>query len=150
MAHTTQYDNLKSSPKKQNFELRYSQHPPHKLETTGEESYLNLQSVQTRAHCLHAARVANSTAIEMSLCARSLQIGLVPGAALGGLLAGVAVTTLARRISAQQTRRGLFVRRRARRPCARCAGFGISRCTLCSGEGICVRDEVHSFSSHVS
>lgn len=75
----------------------------------------------------------------MSMCPRSLQIGVLPGAAIGSLVGGAVITSLARRLSAPQARRGLFVRRRGRRPCARCSGFGISRCPLCTGEGVCVR-----------
>lgn len=68
-----------------------------------------------------------------------LRLGLLPGAALGGFLGGALITTVVRSLSVPRERRGLFVRRRARRRCPRCAGFGISRCTLCTGEGICVR-----------
>lgn len=73
-----------------------------------------------------------------SLKSPTLRIGLLPGAAVGGLLGGALVTNVVNRLSIPRDRQGLFLRRRARRQCARCAGFGISRCTLCSGEGICV------------
>ncbi|PXF43351.1 hypothetical protein BWQ96_06914 [Gracilariopsis chorda] len=71
----------------------------------------------------------------MQTCA--LRVGILPGAALGGFLGGVIVTRLTGRLSRTRERTSLFVRRRARRRCPRCAGFGISRCTLCDGEGIC-------------
>lgn len=69
----------------------------------------------------------------------SLRIGMLPGAAIGAVVGGVIITKLAGALSINRNRRGLFVRRRARKRCPRCSGFGISRCTLCLGEGLCVR-----------
>lgn len=67
-----------------------------------------------------------------------LRIGLIPGTAIGGFIGGALVTNLVTRLSSPPIRRGLFVRRRSRRPCPRCGGFGLAKCTLCSGSGICV------------
>lgn len=69
-----------------------------------------------------------------------LQIGLIPGTAIGGFIGGALVTNLVIRLSSPPIRRGLFVRRRSHRPCPRCGGFGLAKCTLCSGNGICVSD----------
>lgn len=69
--------------------------------------------------------------------APALRIGLLPGAAVAGLLGGIFITNAVSRISHPRQRKTLFVRRRPQRRCPRCAGFGISRCTLCRGEAIC-------------
>jgi hypothetical protein len=68
--------------------------------------------------------------------------GLIETVALGGVLGGVVATRACLRVqaavSSARRRRGLFLRRRPRRRCPRCAGFGVLRCTLCKGEGVCV------------
>lgn len=61
------------------------------------------------------------------------------GATLAGLGAGLAVAAAVKGADAlaRSRRRGLFVRRRPPRRCARCAGFGIVRCELCRASGVC-------------
>lgn len=75
----------------------------------------------------------------MSL-ASPLRLSLIPGVALGGLLGGVLITNIVTRLSQRERISSLFVRRRARKPCPRCAGFGITRCSLCGGEAMCVSE----------
>lgn len=77
--------------------------------------------------------------------ATPLRMSLIPGVALGGLLGGVLITNVVTRMS-QRERTSLFVRRRARKRCPRCSGFGITRCSLCGGEAMCVSMK-HSFLS---
>ena len=85
----------------------------------------------------------------LSPISTTLRLGILPGAALGGLLGGATVTNLVNRMSIPRERQGLFLRRRPRRRCPRCAGFGISRCTLCNGEAICVR-HTPTLSTHIT
>lgn len=67
------------------------------------------------------------------------RLSLIPGLALGGILGGALITNVVTRlVNARPDRNSLFIRRRPRRPCPRCAGFGITRCTLCDGEAIVV------------
>lgn len=73
------------------------------------------------------------------LATTPLRAHLVGPAALAGLLTGMTITATARlsaALSRSRSRRGLFVRPRARRPCPRCGGFGLRRCGLCSGNGV--------------
>lgn len=67
-----------------------------------------------------------------------LRLSLIPGVALGGILGGILITNVVTRMTQRNERTSLFVRRRARRRCPRCAGFGVMRCTLCGGEALCV------------
>lgn len=70
----------------------------------------------------------------------TLQWGLIETVGLTSVVGGVIATRMASRAIATLTasrRRGLFVRRRPRRKCPKCAGFGIQRCVLCRGEGVC-------------
>lgn len=67
-----------------------------------------------------------------------LRFSLIPAVTLGGLIGGALITNAVTRLSRPRERTSLFLRRRARRKCPRCGGFGIMRCTLCSGEAVCV------------
>ena len=61
-----------------------------------------------------------------------------------GVIGGVAISAIAARIVQGRVRRGLFLRKRPARRCPRCAGFGIVRCPLCSGESVCVSTYLYS------
>lgn len=67
-----------------------------------------------------------------------LRLSLIPGVALGGIIGSIVITNVVTRISQRNERTSLFVKRRARRRCPRCGGFGIVRCNLCQGEAMVV------------
>jgi hypothetical protein len=83
------------------------------------------------------------------------QIGLLQGAAIGGLLSSAAVLAgilRARQYAADHRRGGLYLRRRPRKEsrCPRCGGFRITRCSVCSGSGICRTSvSTHSLTTHI-
>lgn len=73
-----------------------------------------------------------------------LRMSPIPGVALGGLIGGIAITNVVTRLSQRNERTSLFVRRRAKRRCPRCSGFGITRCDLCKGEAMLVSSTLSS------
>lgn len=88
-------------------------HITHVLAFTAQSTIMSLITI-LRLDPLHGATLA----------------GLGAGAVLGGAIKGVEVIS-------RKRRRGLYLRKRPTPHCARCAGFGIVRCELCHGNGVC-------------
>jgi hypothetical protein len=117
------------------------------------------QALPVWRHALSAAWLsplsARATVLQGFGMPLPLRMGLLQGAALGGLVGSAALLGAilrAGRYAAAHRKGGLFVRRRPPKDdrCPRCAGFRIQRCTICRGTGVCKTSvSTHSLTAYI-